>query len=79
MLRREDIVSSKQHRVCVAHLEDGMCPCYLKCDFWSSISMTEDPKDAALTSLLLKAWSLDSNNGHYQVCLLKMQSLRSHA
>lgn len=66
-------------QVRVAHSEDGMCPCYLKCNFWSSILMTEDPKDAALTSLLLKVWSLDSNNGHYQGCLLKMQSLGSHA
>ena len=63
---------------CVAHSEDGICPCYLKCDSWSGISMTEDPEDAALTSLLLQVWSLDSNTRHYQGCLLKMQNLGSH-
>ena len=63
----------------VAHSEDGICSCYLKCSPWMSILMTEDPKDAVLTPLLLKVWSMDSNTGHHQGCLLKMQTLRSHA
>lgn len=59
--------------------EDGICSCYLKCGPWISISIIEDPKDAVLTPLLFKVWSMDHNIGHHQGCLLKMQTLRSHA